>query len=92
MGRNNSLSNTPKPPHLQVRYPHVGISPPITFPTWKRYMILHYLFSTFTINTRREFFAMLRKAHEVTPHHFSPKYGVTMGDFCTWYHMNTGRS
>lgn len=66
---------------------------PITFPTWKKYVIMESVMRDLGIRVKRRFFALIRNTPDVSCDHYHTTVGVTIGEFSVWYYLNnTGKS
>lgn len=66
---------------------------PITFPTWKKYVIMESVMRDLGIRVKRRFFAHIRNTPDVSCDHYHTTAGVFFGDFSVWYYLNnTGKS
>ena len=54
----------------------------LTYPTWRKHLILSSSISSITIKGKREIFGLMRK--EKNHDAFMPRYGFTPGSFCVW--------
>ena len=72
----------------EPRSAHVGLTPPITFPTWKKYTIMGRAIGSLDVCSKRRMFAAIRNTAGMTCDHYNPRCGITFGEFATWYNLN----
>ena len=57
----------------------------ITYPTWKKYMILSSYIEGLRVKEKRHIFHIMRRHGEGLNHDsFFPQYGFTTGEFAVW--------
>lgn len=56
----------------------------ITYPTWKKYIIISYYVEQLRVRDKRHLFHIMRKASFLNHDTFFPNYGITAGEFAIW--------
>lgn len=57
----------------------------ITYPTWKKYLILSIFVEQLRVREKRHIFHIMRRHIDTLSHDsFFPQYGITAGEFATW--------
>lgn len=57
----------------------------ITYPTWKKYIVLSCFVEKLRVREKRQIFHIMRRSGEALEHDtFFPQYGITAGEFATW--------
>ena len=57
----------------------------ITYPTWKKYMVLSTYIDRLRVREKRQLFHIMRKSPIALDHNlFFPHFGITAGEFATW--------
>jgi hypothetical protein len=58
----------------------------ITYPTWKKYIVLSRFVDTLRVKDKRQIFHMMRNHGPDELHHdtFFPHFGITAGEFSVW--------
>ena len=56
----------------------------ITYPTWKKYLVLSSVVETLKVKDKRAIFYVMRRTELLSPDTFFPLYGFTAGDFAVW--------
>lgn len=56
----------------------------ITYPTWKKYVILSSHIDKLRVRDKRMIFQIMRKTIDLSENTFFPSYGFTAGEFATW--------
>lgn len=77
--------------NIQTCFAKLKLPPLITLPTWIKYVIMNNNLSQLSVRAKREIFAILHHNPNLSSNHYSPKYGVTLGEFCMWYQIVNGR-
>lgn len=65
----------------------------ITYPTWKRYLVLAHVVSELGVKERRQAFMLCRNAKQ-SPNAsdvFMPHFGFTVSEFAVWHTLATDR-
>lgn len=64
----------------------------ITYPTWKKYMILSSYIEGLRVKEKRRIFHIMRKQGATLNHDsFLPQYGFTTGEFAVWQVLSEHR-
>jgi len=64
----------------------------ITYPTWKKYMILSCFIETLRVKDKRQLFHIMRRYGKDLDHNcFFPQYGITAGEFAVWQVLSESR-
>ena len=63
----------------------------ITYPTWKKYMILSCFVESLRVKDKRALFHIMRKSENLTHDTFFPSYGITAGEFAIWQILSENR-
>ena len=64
----------------------------ITYPTWKKYMILSCFVETLRVKEKRQIFHIMRRyGPELNHDSFFPQYGITAGEFAVWQVLSESR-
>lgn len=64
----------------------------ITYPTWKKYIVLSYYVENLRVKEKRQLFQVMRKAFPDLNHNsFFPQYGITAGEFAVWQVLSESR-
>ena len=64
----------------------------ITFPTWKKYIILSCFVEALRVKEKRQIFYLMRRNLDTLDHNsFFPTYGITAGEFATWQILSETR-
>ena len=59
----------------------------VTYPTWKKGIVISHSIERLVVRDKRLIFSVLR-AGDATHDTFFPAFGVTAGMFCTWQILN----
>lgn len=59
----------------------------VTYPTWRKKTALARHVASMSVRDKRQIFTWMRDTYDSHRGHdlFMPKYGCTMGEFCTWH-------
>ena len=63
----------------------------ITYPTWKKMLVLSSVVDSFQIRQKRLVFHTMRTHPNTTHDTFFPEFGMTAGIFCTWQILSDTR-
>ena len=63
----------------------------ITYPTWKKYIIISYFVESLRVRDKRHLFQIMRKSPMLTHDTFFPNYGITAGEFAIWQILSESR-
>ena len=63
----------------------------ITYPTWKKYMVLSCFIEALRVREKRHIFQIMRRSDQLSHDTFFPLYGVTAGEFSTWQVLTENR-
>ena len=63
----------------------------ITFPTWKKYMIISCYVEGLRVKDKRQLFHVMRKSDVLNHDTFFPRYGITAGEFAIWQILSENR-
>ena len=64
----------------------------ITYPTWKKYIVLSYFIENLRVKEKRQLFHIMRRHDSILDHNsFFPQYGITAGEFATWQVLSEHR-
>ena len=63
----------------------------ITYPTWKKYVILSKYIEQLRVRDKRHIFQIMRKTENLNDGTFFPKYGFTAGEFSVWQILSEHR-
>ena len=64
----------------------------ITYPTWKKYIIISCFVENLRVKDKRQIFHIMRRSgDELTSDTFFPQYGVTAGEFAVWQVLSESR-
>ena len=56
----------------------------ITYPTWKKYIVMSRVIESLKVKDKRNIFYTMRKTTDLSHHTFFPNYGITAGEFSIW--------
>jgi hypothetical protein len=56
----------------------------ITFPTWKKYIIISCFVEALRVKDKRNLFMIMRKYEHLDHDSYFPYYGITAGEFAIW--------
>ena len=57
----------------------------ITYPTWKKYIVLSCFIESLRVREKRQIFHIMRRHTDTLDHDtFFPHYGITAGEFAVW--------
>jgi len=56
----------------------------LTYPTWKKYIVLSSTIASLRVRDKRFLFDAMRNTSDLTHNTFFPSYGFTAGHFCLW--------
>ncbi len=56
----------------------------ITYPTWKKYIVISCFVETLRVKDKRHLFHVMRKSNNLSHNTFFPNYGITAGEFAIW--------
>ena len=67
--------------------PEPELSSYMTYPTWRKRTARARCVASLSVREKRQIFTWMREAYDGDAGHdlFMPKYGCTMGEFCTWH-------
>jgi len=59
----------------------------LTYPTWRKRSAHARRIASLSVREKRQIFTWMRESHDPARGHdlFMPKYGCTVGEFCTWH-------
>ena len=63
----------------------------ITYPTWKKYVVLSKFIEQLRVRDKRQIFQIMRRAENLTESTFFPHYGFTAGEFSVWQVLSENR-
>ena len=64
----------------------------ITYPTWKKYLILSCFIEQLRVRDKRQIFHIMRRQGDTLTHDsFFPRYGITAGEFAVWQVLSDSR-
>ncbi len=64
----------------------------ITYPTWKKYIVLSCFIESLRVKEKRQIFHIMRRNHSILDHNtFFPLYGITAGEFAVWQVLSENR-
>ena len=64
----------------------------ITYPTWKKYIILSCYIESLRVKEKRQLFHIMRRFSASLDHNsFFPQYGITAGEFAVWQVLSDNR-
>ena len=63
----------------------------ITFPTWKKYIVVSCFIESLRVKDKRQLFHIMRKTSNLSHDTFFPRYGVTAGEFSIWQILSETR-
>ena len=64
----------------------------ITYPTWKKYIIMSCFIEGLRVRDKRHIFHIMRKHFDTLDHNsFFPQYGITAGEFAVWQVLSENR-
>ena len=63
----------------------------ITYPTWKKYIVLSKVIEMLRVRDKRHIFHMMRRTENLTHDTFFPTYGFTAGEFAVWQVLSENR-
>lgn len=64
----------------------------ITYPTWKKYIVIANYVQSFRIKDKRMLFNHMRQYPNLSSDTFLPTYGITAGDFAIWQILCNSRN
>lgn len=64
-----------------------GVHSHVSFPTWRKRTARARRIASLSVREKRQIFTWMRDAPDGGRGHdlFMPKFGCTMGEFCTWH-------
>lgn len=62
-----------------------------TLPTWRKYIVIAHHVDTLRVRDKRAIFQLMRLHPDMTANSFLPEFGITAGDFATWYVLRDTR-
>ena len=63
----------------------------ITYPTWKKYVVLSKYIEQLRVRDKRQIFQIMRRTNNLTESTFFPFYGFTAGEFSVWQGLSENR-
>ena len=63
----------------------------ITFPTWKKYLVMASFMERLRIKDKRQLFHIMRHTDCLSHDTFFPSYGITAGEFSVWQVLSDSR-
>ena len=63
----------------------------ITFPTWKKYIVLSRTIENLRVRDKRHIFYVMRNMTSLSHNTFFPAYGFTAGEFAMWQVLSDTR-
>lgn len=63
----------------------------MTFATWRKYIVIARHVDKLRVRDKRNIFHLMRECEHITADTFFPEYGITAGDFATWYVLKDSR-
>lgn len=63
----------------------------ITYPTWKKYIVLSRVIGALRVKDKRHIFSIMRRTDELSHETFFPEYGFTAGEFTIWQILSDQR-
>lgn len=63
----------------------------ITYPTWKKYIVISYYVESLRVRDKRQLFHIMRKSSELSHDTFFPAFGITAGEFAIWQILSETR-
>jgi hypothetical protein len=64
----------------------------ITFPTWKKYIVISCYIEGLRVKEKRQLFHIMRRHSSILDHNsFFPLYGITAGEFAVWQVLSESR-
>ena len=63
----------------------------ITYPTWKKYIVISYFVESLRVKDKRHLFHVMRRTDSLTHDTFFPTYGITAGEFAIWQILTESR-
>lgn len=63
----------------------------ITYPTWKKYIIISCYVESLRVRDKRQLFHIMRKSDNLSHNTFFPSYGITAGEFAIWQILSESR-
>ena len=63
----------------------------ITYPTWKKYIIISCYVEGLRVRDKRQLFHIMRKSSQLCQDTFFPTYGITAGEFAIWQILSETR-
>jgi len=63
----------------------------ITFPTWKKYIVISCSVDSLRVKDKRQLFHIMRKTRNLSHDTFFPRYGITAGEFSIWQILSENR-
>ena len=63
----------------------------ITYPTWKKYIVLSMFIENLRVKDKRQIFHIMRRTGDLDHNSFFPQYGITAGEFAVWQVLSETR-
>ena len=63
----------------------------ITYPTWKKYIVISCFVEGLRVKDKRHLFHVMRKTNDLTCDTFFPSYGITAGECAVWQILSENR-
>ena len=64
----------------------------ITYPTWKKYIVLSCFVDSLRVKDKRQLFQIMRRQGDELDHNsFFPAFGLTAGEFAIWQILSDNR-
>ena len=63
----------------------------VTYPTWKKYLVLSRVIETLRVRDKRHIFQVMRLTPDLNHNTFFPHYGFTAGEFAMWQILSEQR-
>lgn len=63
----------------------------ITYPTWKKYIVISCFVENLRVKDKRHLFYIMRRSDALDHDTFFPNYGITAGEFAIWQILSENR-
>lgn len=63
----------------------------ITYPTWKKYIVISYFVESLRVKDKRHIFQIMRRCAHLNHDTFFPEFGICAGEFAIWQILSDNR-
>lgn len=75
---------------VEMQNGRVCLEESLTYPTWKKYKVLHTCISNLRVRDKRTIFNIMRNDENVSHDTFFPMFGFTGGEFAVMHMLSDG--